>query len=48
MAKENSEPTAKDLKFVKELMVLLEDSTLTEIDFQKGDLGISLSKVNLC
>lgn len=44
MAKENSEPTAKDLKFVKELMALLEDSTLTEIDFQKGDLGISLSK----
>ena len=44
MAKENSEPTAKDLKFVKELMVLLEDSSLTEIDFQKGDLGISLSK----
>ena len=46
MAKENSEPTSKDLKFVKELMVLLEESTLTEIDFQKGDLGISLSKVN--
>jgi acetyl-CoA carboxylase biotin carboxyl carrier protein len=44
MAKENSEPTAKDLKFVKELMALLEDSSLTEIDFQKGDLGISLSK----
>ncbi|MEP4051873.1 MAG: acetyl-CoA carboxylase biotin carboxyl carrier protein [Litorimonas sp.] len=44
MAKENSEPTAKDLKFVKELMALLEDSNLTEIDFQKGDLGISLSK----
>ncbi len=44
MAKEHSEPTAKDLKFVKELMALLEDSTLTEIDFQKGDLGISLSK----
>lgn len=44
MAKENSEPTAKDLKFVKELMGLLEDSTLTELDFQKGDLGISLSK----
>ena len=44
MAKENSEPTAKDLKFVKELMALLEDSTLTEIDFHKGDLGISLSK----
>lgn len=44
MAKENSEPTAKDLKFVKELMGLLEDSSLTEIDFQKGDLGISLSK----
>ncbi len=46
MAKENSEPTAKDLKFVKELMSLLEDSNLTEIDFQKGDLGISLSKSN--
>jgi len=46
MAKENNEPTAKDLKFVKELMSLLEDSSLTEIDFQKGDLGISLSKVN--
>lgn len=46
MAKENSEPTAKDLKFVKELMALLEDSSLTEIDFQKGDLGISLSKSN--
>ena len=45
MAKENSEPTGKDLKFVKELMALLEESTLTEIDFQKGDLGISLSKV---
>jgi acetyl-CoA carboxylase biotin carboxyl carrier protein len=45
MAKENNEPTGKDLKFVKELMALLEDSTLTEIDFQKGDLGISLSKV---
>lgn len=44
MAKENSEPTAKDLKFVKELMALLEDSSLTEIDFHKGDLGISLSK----
>ena len=44
MAKENSEPTAKDLKFVKELMALLEDSNLTDIDFQKGDLGISLSK----
>ena len=46
MAKENSEPTAKDLKFVKELMALLEDSSLTEIDFQKGDLAISLSKSN--
>ena len=46
MSKENSEPTAKDLKFVKELMALLEKSDLTEIDFQKGDLGISLSKVN--
>lgn len=44
MAKDNSEPTAKDLKFVKELMSLLEESSLTEIDFQKGDLGISLSK----
>ncbi len=44
MAKENSEPTAKDLKFVKELMALLEDSSLTEMDFHKGDLGISLSK----
>jgi len=44
MAKENNEPTSKDLKFVKELMALLEDSSLTEIDFQKGDLGISLSK----
>lgn len=44
MAKESNEPTAKDLKFVKELMALLEDSSLTEIDFQKGDLGISLSK----
>ena len=44
MAKENSEPTSKDLKFVKELMGLLEDSSLTEIDFQKGDLAISLSK----
>lgn len=44
MSKENSEPTAKDLKFVKELMALLEKSDLTEIDFQKGDLGISLSK----
>jgi len=46
MAKENSEPTAKDLKFVKELMALLEKSDLTEIDFQKGDLGISLSKAS--
>jgi len=46
MAKENSEPTSKDLKFVKELMALLEESNLTEIDFQKGDLGISLSKAN--
>jgi len=46
MAKDNSEPTAKDLKFVKELMSLLEESSLTEIDFQKGDLGISLSKAN--
>ena len=46
MAKEHSEPTSKDLKFVKELMALLEDSNLTEIDFQKGDLGISLSKAN--
>ena len=44
MAKENNEPTAKDLKFVKELMSLLEKSDLTEIDFHKGDLGISLSK----
>lgn len=44
MSKDNSEPTAKDLKFVKELMSLLEDSNLMEIDFQKGDLGISLSK----
>lgn len=44
MAKENSDPTPKDLKFVKELMALLEESNLTEIDFQKGDLGISLSK----
>ena len=44
MAKDNSDPTAKDLKFVKELMALLEESNLTEIDFQKGDLGISLSK----
>lgn len=44
MAKDNNEPTSKDLKFVKELMALLEDSSLTEIDFQKGDLGISLSK----
>ena len=46
MADKNSEPTSKDLKFVKELMALLEESTLTEIDFQKGDLGISLSKAN--
>ena len=46
MADKNNEPTSKDLKFVKELMALLEDSNLTEIDFQKGDLGISLSKAN--
>lgn len=46
MSKENSEPNAKDLKFVKELMGLLENSSLTEIDFHKGDLGISLSKTN--
>jgi acetyl-CoA carboxylase biotin carboxyl carrier protein len=44
MAKENNEPTAKDLKFVKELMALLEDSSLTEIEFEKADLGIRLSK----
>lgn len=44
MADKTSEPTAKDLKFVKELMGLLEESGLTEIDFQKGDLAISLSK----
>jgi len=44
MADKNSEPTTKDLKFVKELMGLLEESNLTEIDFQKGDLAISLSK----
>jgi len=46
MAKDNSEPTSKDLKFVKELMALLEESDLTEIDFKKGDLGISLSKAS--
>ena len=46
MADKNSEPTAKDLKFVKELMALLEESNLMEIDFQKGELGISLSKAN--
>jgi len=46
MAKENNEPTSLDLKFVKELMSLLEDSDLTEIDFQKGDLAISLSKAS--
>ena len=46
MADKNSEPTSKDLKFVKELMGLLEESDLTEIDFQKGDLAISLSKSN--
>jgi len=46
MAKDNNEPTSKDLKFVKELMALLEESDLTEIDFQKGDLGISLSKAS--
>ena len=44
MADKTSEPTTKDLKFVKELMGLLEESDLTEIDFQKGDLAISLSK----
>lgn len=44
MAKEDSGPNATDLKFVKELMALLEDSSLTEIDFHKGDLGICLSK----
>lgn len=44
MAKDNSEPTTKDLKFVKELMGLLEESNLMEIDFQKGDLAVSLSK----
>ena len=46
MADKTNEPTSKDLKFVKELMGLLEDSNLTEIDFQKGDLAISLSKSN--
>ena len=46
MADKNSEPTAKDLKFVKELMALLEESNLMEIDFQKGELGISLSKAS--
>ena len=44
MADKKSEPTSKDLKFVKELMDLLEESNLAEIDFQKGDLAISLSK----
>jgi len=44
MAKDGNEPTTKDLKFVKELMALLEDSDLMEIDFQKGDLAVSLSK----
>ena len=44
MADKTSEPTTKDLKFVKELMGLLEESNLSEIDFQKGDLAISLSK----
>jgi len=44
MAKENSDPSSKDLKFVKELMALLEESSLTSIEFEKGDLGISLSK----
>ena len=44
MAKEESGPTAKDLKFVKELMRLLEDSSLAELDFQKGELSVALSK----
>jgi acetyl-CoA carboxylase biotin carboxyl carrier protein len=44
MAKDESGPTAKDLKFVKELMRLLEDSTLAELDFQKGELSVALSK----
>ena len=44
MADKKNEPTSKDLKFVKELMGLLEESNLAEIDFQKGDLAISLAK----
>jgi len=44
MADKKNEPTSKDLKFVKELMELLESSNLAEIDFQKGDLAISLAK----
>ncbi len=44
MAEKTNEPTSKDLNFVKELMGLLDESNLTEIDFQKGDLAISLSK----
>ena len=44
MADKKNEPTSKDLKFVKELMELLENSNLAEIDFQKGDLAISLAK----
>jgi len=44
MAKDDTGPTAKDVKLVKELMSLLEDSSLTDLEFEKGDLAISLSK----
>lgn len=44
MAKDDNGPTPKDLKLVKELMSLLEESSLTDLEFEKGDLAISLSK----
>lgn len=44
MASEDNAPNAKDLKLVRELTKLLEDSSLNDLDFDKGDLSIRLSK----
>ena len=44
MAKDDTGPSAKDVKLVKDLMKLLEDSSLSDLDFDKGDLSIRLSK----
>jgi len=46
MAKDDTSgaPTAKDLKLVRELTRLLEESSLNDLDFDKGDLSIRLSK----